>query len=99
MFALQRYSPNHRFVYHYVEDPLTEPLRSIPFGVIVLDCTFLCWRWARPRRLFSDIVSETGEKSVVNRTFFKAILVVDSLSFMGHLLSNVSIQQKMTAAL
>ena len=29
MFALQRYSPNHRFVYHYVEDPHRS--RCVPF--------------------------------------------------------------------
>lgn len=55
LFALQRYTQHHRFVYHYVEDPITDALRSIPFSVIILDCTFLGWRWARPRQLFRDI--------------------------------------------
>jgi hypothetical protein len=55
LFALQRYSRNHRFVYHCLEDPITDALRSIPFAAIVLDCTFLCWRWVRPREAFTEL--------------------------------------------
>ena len=55
LFALQRYSRNHRFVYHCQEDPITDALRSIPFAAIILDCTFLCWRWVRPREAFTAL--------------------------------------------
>jgi hypothetical protein len=55
LFALQRYAPNHRFVYHYVEDPISDALRTIPFGAIVLDSTFLGSRWFRPRQAFMEI--------------------------------------------
>jgi hypothetical protein len=55
LFALQRYAVNHRFAYHYFGDPVTDALRSIPFGAIVLDCNFLGWRWSRPRQIFLDI--------------------------------------------
>jgi hypothetical protein len=55
LFALQRYSRNNRFVYHCLEDPITDALRSIPFAAVVFDCTFLCWRWVRPRAAFTEL--------------------------------------------
>lgn len=30
-------------------------MKSIPFDVVILDTTFLCWRWVRPREAFEDI--------------------------------------------
>lgn len=52
LFAAQRYTHGHRFIYHYVGDPVTDILRSIPFDAVLLDTTFLCWRWLRPREAF-----------------------------------------------
>jgi len=55
LFALERYTSGHRFVYHFIADQTTDALKSIPFDVIVLDVTFLCWRWGRPRELFDAV--------------------------------------------
>ena len=55
LFSLQRYSTNCRFLFHYIEDPISDALRSIPFDAVILDATFLCWRWVRPRQLFLDV--------------------------------------------
>jgi len=55
LFALEKYSVGHRFAYHYIGDPVTDALRSIPFDIVVLDVTFLCCRWARPRSAFTEV--------------------------------------------
>jgi hypothetical protein len=55
LWALEKYCDQARFYYHYFEDVISASLRSIPFDVIILDTTFLCLRWARPRSYFDDV--------------------------------------------
>jgi hypothetical protein len=53
--AFECYTTGHRFVYQRVTDPVTEHLRSIPFDLVILDATFLGWRWVRPRAAFEAL--------------------------------------------
>lgn len=60
-FALVKYAPQHQYTLQGVRQPVTERLRQSSFDVIVLDTTFLCWRWAKPRNLWLDrILDEYG---------------------------------------
>jgi hypothetical protein len=52
---LERYEPANVYVYHDARDPVTPALRSIRFDAILLDVTFLCYRWSRPRGLFEAL--------------------------------------------
>lgn len=53
-FALVKYAPQHEYTLHSARQPVTARLREQVFDAIVLDTTFLCWRWARPRSLWLD---------------------------------------------
>jgi hypothetical protein len=53
--AFERYYPGNRVVYHYIEDTVTDALLKIPFDVVILDATFLCWRWIQPRSFFYEV--------------------------------------------
>jgi hypothetical protein len=55
LWALEKYCDGARFYYHYFEDAISDALRSIPFDVVILDTTFLCMRWARPRSFFDGV--------------------------------------------
>ena len=58
LFCLPRYQPQNRYVLHDVADPVTPALRALRFHAIVLDVTFLCMRYLRPRALFEAIVEK-----------------------------------------
>lgn len=53
---LSRYEPDHNYLYHDLHAPVTDALRSIRFHAVLFDTTFLCWRYARPRSLFEEMV-------------------------------------------
>ncbi|WP_298274379.1 hypothetical protein [uncultured Bradyrhizobium sp.] len=53
-FALVKYAPEHEYTLHSARQPVTARLREQAFDVIILDTTFLCWRWARPKSLWLD---------------------------------------------
>jgi hypothetical protein len=53
-FCLVKYSPQHEYTLHSARQPVTSRLRNQTFDAIVLDTTFLCWRWAKPRSLRLD---------------------------------------------
>ena len=55
LWAFEKHCDNARFYYHYFEDAISAALCSIPFDVVILDTTFLCMRWARPRSYFNDV--------------------------------------------
>lgn len=55
LFMFQKYNDQSLFVYHYISDEISDEIKTIPFDVVVLDTTFLCWRWVRPREAFEDI--------------------------------------------
>ncbi|WFU66905.1 hypothetical protein [Bradyrhizobium brasilense] len=53
-FALLKYAPQHEYTLQSARQPVTARLREQAFDAIILDTTFLCWRWARPRSLWLD---------------------------------------------
>ncbi|AUC98331.1 hypothetical protein CWS35_31835 [Bradyrhizobium sp. SK17] len=53
-FALVKYAPQHEYTLHSARQPVTARLRKQAFDAIILDTTFLCWRWARPKSLWLD---------------------------------------------
>jgi hypothetical protein len=59
--ALVKYAPQHQFTFHGIHQPVTDRLRRSSFDAIVLDTTFLCYRWVKPRKLSLDrILDEYG---------------------------------------
>ena len=57
-FCLLKYAPQHHYTLHSTRQPVTARLRSQSFDAIVLDTTFLTWRWARPKSLWLDRILE-----------------------------------------
>ncbi len=57
-FALVKYAPEHEYTLHSARQPVTVRLREQIFDAIILDTTFLCWRWARPRSLWLDRIRD-----------------------------------------
>jgi hypothetical protein len=55
-FCLIKYAPQHEYTLHSTRQPVTSRLRSQSFDAIVLDTTFLCWRWAKPKSLRLDLI-------------------------------------------
>lgn len=53
-FCLIKYAPEHEYTLHSAQQPVTSRLRSQTFDAIVLDTTFLAWRWAKPKSLRLD---------------------------------------------
>lgn len=60
ILALQRYAPQHRYYYQNIRAHATPHLQAIPFDLIVLDASFLCWRWVRPRHHFEEAKARYG---------------------------------------
>jgi hypothetical protein len=54
-FCLPRYAPEHDYVLQCYGRPIPSKLAEYPFDVIVLDTTFLCYRWARPRTILDNL--------------------------------------------
>ncbi len=52
--CFSRYVPEHNYLYHDVNWPVTDALRRIRFHAIILDTTVLCIRYYRPRELFYE---------------------------------------------
>ena len=48
-FCLLKYAPWNNYDLQSVRDPVPAFLRRRRFDVVVLDTTFLCWRWTYPR--------------------------------------------------
>jgi hypothetical protein len=53
-FCLLKYAPWNSYELHCFGQPVTPRLRREKFDVIMLDTTFLCWRWAVPRIEYLD---------------------------------------------
>jgi hypothetical protein len=45
VFYLQRYFPEHKYLYHDTNLPLPQYVSAAAFDAIILDVTFLCARW------------------------------------------------------
>ncbi|WBY00721.1 hypothetical protein PE066_14775 [Ramlibacter tataouinensis] len=53
--SFQRHAPGHRYLYQDLSTPVTPALREFPFDLVLIDGTFLCWRWVRPRALLEEL--------------------------------------------
>ncbi|MGY3534242.1 hypothetical protein [Bradyrhizobium sp. USDA 4452] len=57
-FCLIKYAPQNEYTLHSTRQPVTARLRNQCFDAIVLDTTFLTWRWAKPKSLRLDRILE-----------------------------------------
>jgi glycosyltransferase involved in cell wall biosynthesis len=53
-FCLLKYAPWNSYELHAFGRPIPLRLRQERFDVIMLDTTFLCWRWSKPRKDYFD---------------------------------------------
>ena len=53
-FCLLKYAPWNSYELHAFGQPITQRLRHERFDAVILDTTFLCWRWAAPREQYFD---------------------------------------------
>ena len=44
-FCLLKYAPEHEYHLHCMGEPVTGALTRLRYDAIILDTTFLCWRW------------------------------------------------------
>jgi cell division protein FtsB len=54
-FALPRYAPQHQYVLHSYGDEVTAEVAAARFDVIVIDNTFLCYRWVTPVEIYDKL--------------------------------------------
>jgi glycosyltransferase involved in cell wall biosynthesis len=59
-FCLPKYVQNNEFILHHFRHPITEQIRSRDIDAIILDTTFLCYRWLRPRSEYRQIREKYG---------------------------------------
>lgn len=57
-FLLQKYRPGTETVLQAAGDPVDDALRHGDFDAIVLDVSFLCWRWVKPRSVFEAFLRD-----------------------------------------
>jgi hypothetical protein len=57
-FCLIKYAPQNEYTLHSARQPVTSRLRNQNFDAIILDTTFLTWRWAKPKSLRLDRILE-----------------------------------------
>ena len=55
--CFETYAPQHRYFLHDLHAPVSNALKSFSFDLILIDGTFLCWRWVRPRSLLTELKS------------------------------------------
>lgn len=57
-FSFLRYAPEHEYVLHCAGRPIAEEVRRARFDAILIDVSFLCLRWSRPRSVFDAIKAD-----------------------------------------
>lgn len=57
-FCLLKYAPWNSYELHAFGQPIPRRLRQESFDVIMLETTFLCWRWSKPRKDYFDRLLE-----------------------------------------
>ena len=57
-FSFLRYAPQHDYVLHCAGRPIPEEVRRGRFDAILLDVSFLCLRWARPRTVLDALKAD-----------------------------------------
>jgi hypothetical protein len=55
ILCFQKYAPEHTYFLHDINQPTPRVLQEYPFDLILIDGTFLCYRWCKPEYLFSSI--------------------------------------------
>jgi len=55
-FFLPRHAPEHDYWLHAASSPVTDTLLREDFDAIIIETTFLCWRWGRPAELYAEVV-------------------------------------------
>src|SRR5215472_3043379 len=53
-FCLLKYAPWNSYELHAFGQAIPHRLRQEQFDAIILDTTFLCWRWSNPREAYFD---------------------------------------------
>lgn len=51
-FFLPRHAPGHDYWLQAAGAPVTEQLRREPFDAVIIETTFLCWRWGKPADVY-----------------------------------------------
>jgi hypothetical protein len=54
-FCMPKYAPGHDYCFHALQHDARAIARE-RFDAILIDTTFLCFRWARPRQLFEQLL-------------------------------------------
>jgi glycosyltransferase involved in cell wall biosynthesis len=57
-FCLLKYAPWNSYELHAFGQPIPQRLRQQRFDAIILDTTFLCWRWSNPRQEFDRLLED-----------------------------------------
>src|SRR5438067_3832281 len=57
-FCLVKHAPQHEYVLHCFGHAVTPELRESEFDAIVIDTTFLWYRWARPRSILTKLMED-----------------------------------------
>ena len=57
-FCLLKYAPWNNYQLHAFGQPIPSELRHQHFDAIILDTTFLCWRWSNPRDEFNKLLRD-----------------------------------------
>lgn len=55
LLSFQRHRGEHNYYLQDVQKVVSRALRDVPFDVVLIDGTFLCWRWVRPRFLLDEL--------------------------------------------
>jgi len=53
-FCVLKYAPWNSYELHAFGEPIPQRLRHERYDAIILDTTFLCWRWGKPREEYFD---------------------------------------------
>ena len=57
-FCMYKYAPEHEYVLHCYGHPIPDSVRHGSFDAILIDTTFLCYRWIRPRSQFDRLLEQ-----------------------------------------
>ena len=86
-FALVKYAPQHQYTLHGVHQQVTERVRQTSYDAIILDTTFLCWRWAKPRTQWLDRIldeySFVGRSDAKRSPFRRTSTIIQNTSMNG----------------
>lgn len=59
-FCLLKYAPLHEYTLHCYGQPIPPAVREGGFDAVIIDTTFLWYRWSRPRSFLVNILDDYG---------------------------------------